>query len=227
MRKGQHDLAAESWQRALAIDPAQFMAHLYLATELDHENKASEAAAHYKDFLEAIARQPAANRPEPEKTIAIVLRMADCETRASQKDEARRSYQLAAKLAAQTKQEKLESIADVNQAALEAADGKVDSALQLYQQALRIDDSLGDKASASEDLLAYGRFLSRSGFSPRLAYACFVKSVMFADLHDSGARQSLAVESQELAKRLGPGARDIRRDPDPALREALGLKPSR
>ena len=111
-----------------------------------------------------------------DKVIAIVLRMADCQFRSSQTELSAKSYHLAEKLAAQTGQGKLESVADVNDAALQTKTGKLDEALLLYQNALQLDHSLGDNGDSAQDWLAYGRFLDDAGFPVRLAYACIVKS---------------------------------------------------
>jgi tetratricopeptide (TPR) repeat protein len=224
MHRGHPELAVDSWKRAIAIDPGQTLARLYLATELDHEGQAKDAALHYKAFLSAIGRQPAAKHPEPEKVIAIALRMADCQARASEKAQAVQSYQLAAKIAAQTKQTRLESIANVNEAALQGEAGKLGEALQLYQHALQLDDSIGDQTSSAEDWLAYGRFLDSAGFPVRLVYACLVKSAGLEDsLSDASQRQVLADASKQAERRVGAEAGAIRRDPEPILREALAL----
>jgi tetratricopeptide (TPR) repeat protein len=225
LRLGQPDQSVESWNRALVVDPGQMLAHLYLANELDHEGKADAAAGHYQAFLGAIARQPATKRPEPEKVIAIALRMADCQARASQKGLAIQSYELAATIAAQTKQTKLESIANVNEAALQGDAGKLGMALQLYQHALQLDDSIGDRTSSAEDWLAYGRFLDNAGFPARLVYACLVKSGQLQNaLPDASQRQILADASRRAESRVGSEAAVIRRDPEPVLREALALR---
>jgi tetratricopeptide (TPR) repeat protein len=225
LRLGQPDQAVDSWEQAIAADPGQMLAHLYLANELDHEGKAQAAAGHYKVFLSAVARQPATKRPEPEKVIAIALRMADCQARASQKALAIQSYEMAATIAAQTKQTKLESIADVNEAALQGEAGKLDQALQLYQHALQLDDSIGDRTSSAEDWLAYGRFLDGAGFPARLVYACLVKSATLEKaLPEASQRQTLADASKQAEKRVGAEAAAIRRDPEPMLQEALALR---
>jgi tetratricopeptide (TPR) repeat protein len=225
LRRGRPDQAVADWNRALDIDPGQMLAHLYLANELDHEGKAQTAAAQYKAYLGAIARQAAANRPEPEKIIAIALRMADCQVRASEKAQGIQSYELAARIADQTKQSKLESMANVNEAALQAEAGKLDQALPLYQNALRLDDAIGDRTSSAEDWFTYGRFLDSAGFSARLAYACFVKSASLQRaLPGDSQRQLLADVSKQAERRLGSEAGAIRRDPEPFLREALALR---
>jgi tetratricopeptide (TPR) repeat protein len=218
------ELAVDSWRRAVAIDPGQMLAQLYLASELDHEGKPQDAAAHYKAFLARIAQQPAEKRPKPEKVIAIALRMADCQARASQKEQAVQSYRLAAKLAAETGETKLESMANVNEAALQGEAGKTTEALPLYQHALELDESIGDRTSSAEDWFAYGRFLHGAGFPSRLVYACFVKSTSLEDaLPDASQRQSLADASKQAEKLVGREAGSIRRDPQAVLREALAL----
>jgi tetratricopeptide (TPR) repeat protein len=225
LQLGQPYQAVDSWERAIAIDPGQMLAQLYLANQLDREGKAQAAAEHYKASLAIIARQTVATRPEPEKVIAIALRMADCQARASEKGQAVQSYELAAKIAAQTKQTKLESIASANEAALQGEAGNLAQALPLYQHAVQLDDSIGDHTSSAEDWLAYGRFLDSAGFPVRLAYACFVKSAQMEDsLPEPSQRKLLADASERAEKRVGAEAGAIRRDPEPLLREALALR---
>jgi len=226
LRRGHPDQAVESWKRALEVDRGHLSAHLYLGYELDREGKSEEAAAHYKAFLEIVSRQPAKNRPEPEKVIAVALRMGDCEGRAGKTAPAIDSYRLAAKLAAETKQPKLESLANVSEAAIESKSGQVGAALQLYQHALQLDDSIGDRSASAEDWYNYGRFLDSAGFPARLSYACLVKSAMLRDsLSDATQRQIVADASEQAARRVGSDAGAIRRDPEPFLREALTLRP--
>jgi tetratricopeptide (TPR) repeat protein len=225
LRQGHADQALANWDQALAIDPRQKLVHLYMASELDREGKAQAAASHYNSFLTQVARQPAQDRPAPEKVIAIVLRMADCQVHSSQADLAVRSYHLAEKLAAQTGQPKLESVADVNEAALQSKTGKLDEALRLYQQALRLDDSTADTNASAEDWYTYGRFLDDAGFPARLAFACMVKSeLLMQSPHNPTLPASGAAARQKLEKRLGATAAAVRRDPEPALQEALALR---
>lgn len=224
-RSGHADLALASWNEALAADSSQSMAHLFIADELDREGKAEEAAHHYNAFLSKIARQAAKDRPAPDRVIAIVLRMADCQARSSQPDLALQSYHLAEKLAVQTRQPKLESVADVNEAALQAKSGKAADALPLYQHALQLDSSSGDDTARAVDWFAYGRFLDDSGFPPRLAYACVLKSEnLTRSLPNPAVPEMLVATRTQLENKLGAQAASIRRDPEPALQEALTLR---
>jgi tetratricopeptide (TPR) repeat protein len=225
LRQGHPDQALANWDQALAVDTRQKLAHLYMADEFDREGKAQAAASHYNSFLEQIARQPAQDRPAPDKVIAIVLRMADCQVHSSQTELAMKSYHLAEKLASQTSQIKLESVADVNEAALQSKAGKLDEALRLYQQALRLDDSTADTSASAQDWYAYGRFLDDAGFPARLAFTCMVKSEsLMQSLPSPAVPASLVAERQKIEKRLGTTAAVVRRDPDPALQEALALR---
>jgi tetratricopeptide (TPR) repeat protein len=235
LQRGHADQAVANWDAALAVDPGQRLAHLYLADELDREGKARAAALHYNSFLEQIARQsaqdrptedrPSEDRPAPDKVIAIALRMADCQSRSSQTELALKSYHLAEKLAAQTRQAKLESLADVNEAALQSKTGRLDDALRLYQQALRLDDSIADASASAQDWFVYGRFLDDAGFPERLAYACMVKSeTVIQSQHATAIPASQAAARLQIEKRLGGAAAAVRRDPQPLLQEALTLR---
>jgi tetratricopeptide (TPR) repeat protein len=224
-RRGHADEALANWDQALTVDPGQRLAHLYIADELDREGKSRAAAAHYNSFLQQVAQLRPQDRPSPDKVIAIAMRMADCQARSSQIDLALKSYSLAEKLAAQTRQPKLESLADVNQAELQSKSGNLDASLQLYQHALALDDKIADASASAEDWFAYGKFLEDAGFPARLAYACIVKSESMLNSPDRGAvPASRAATRQQIEKQLGPAAAQVRRDPAPALQEALALR---
>jgi tetratricopeptide (TPR) repeat protein len=224
--QGHADRARADWERAIAVDPDQTNAQLFLADELDREGSAAAAASHYNAYLEKIARQKIQDRPAPDKVIALVLRMADCQARAGQTGMALQSYHMAEKLAVQTRQTKLESVADVNEAGLEAQMGRGSEALPLYQQALRLDTAIGDDTATAEDWMAFGHFLHDAGFPPRLAYACVVKYQKNQEIvRGKQAPDSATALRESLEKRLGAASAAIRRDPEPALAEALKLRP--
>lgn len=222
---GHADEAVASWNEALRVNPDDSHVHLLLADEFDREGKWEAAAQHYTAVLESIARQPAKDRPAADRVIAIVLRMADCQARSSQTELALKSYELAEKLAVETNQRKLESVADVNEAELKAKAGKLDDVLRLYQRALQLDQETGDNSASAQDWFAYGHFLDEAGFPPRLAYACLVKSEKVTQsIPNSPVADSLVTARRQLEKRVGAEAASIRRDPEPALQQALVLR---
>ena len=229
LQRGQSDVALTSWNQALAVDSNQPLAHLYLGDELDREGKPQSAAAHYRSFLEIVARQNPGTRPGPDLVIGVVLRMADCEARSSQAEAAIRSYSMAGSLASQTNRPRFESVALMNEAQLESSSGRMDDALVHYQRALNLDDSIADNAAGGVDWFNYGRFLEESGFPARLAYACLVKSESAtAVLSDSKLPPEIASRREllkgRLERELGGKAAAIRRDPDALLQEALRLR---
>jgi tetratricopeptide (TPR) repeat protein len=259
LRSGHAAEAVANWEQAITVDPQQIPVYLYLASELDHEGKAAAAAARYKIFLEKIAHAPkdavpaekspadgaASNapdkikdkRPAPDQLIAIVLRMADCQERALQREQAVKSYELAENLASRTKLPRLESVAAVDEAALQAKAGRLGQALTLYQRALQLDGSTGDREAGAEDWFSYGRFLDDAGFAPRLAYACLLKSEELMRAVPGGkppealVAEKAKLESKlakqpanQLAKTTAGQAEALRRDPVPALKEALALR---
>jgi tetratricopeptide (TPR) repeat protein len=233
LRFGHTDEAVASWEKAIAVDPQQVPVHLYLAGELDHEGKPAAAAAHYKAFLEKIARPPASKgsdkttdkRPAPDQLIAIVLRMADCQERALQTEQALKSYQLAETLAIRTKLPKLESVAAVDEASLQAKAGRLAEALALYQHALQLDSATGDREASAEDWFSYGRFLDDAGFPARLAYACLLKSEgLMRSVPGGKPPAPLVAEEARLEQKITNQAAALRRDPARALEEALALR---
>jgi tetratricopeptide (TPR) repeat protein len=151
--------------------------------------------------------------------------MAQCQVSSSQPEAGVKSYQMAEKLAQQTGQAKLESMADVNEAQLLGKAGQVNDALRLYRRALELDDAAGDADAGSADWFAYGHFLEDSGFPPKMAYACMVKSERLSQsLAKSGLAATVAQARQQLEKRVGAEADGIRRNPDPVLRDALRVQ---
>jgi len=227
---GETEAALADWKKAVAIDPSQPMAHLYLAHELDREGKAQDAATQYEAYLQRIARQSAQDRPKPDLLIGIVLRMADCQAHSSEMGAAVKSFEMAGRLAEETGQAKLESAAAINEADLQGAMGNANVALTLYQRALKLDESTKDSGASALDWFSYGRFLDHAGFPARLAYASLVKSELAEQsasekdrlASNDAARSGL---EKELEDRLGVStAKLLRRSPDSAAQEALALR---
>ena len=173
---GHGDEAVQSWKQAIALDGSQVAAYLYTAGELDREGKAEAAIPYYMMFLNKVAQAGASSRPPAHDLIAIVLRLAQCQIQANHLDQAAKTYEMAQKIAAQAGEIKMESVASIADAELEAGQGKTAQALQLYQHALELDRKLDDSQATASDLYSYGIFLRDSGFSPRLAYACLLKA---------------------------------------------------
>ena len=218
------DQAIASWRQATILDPSQPLAHLYLGYEFDKQGNWEAAIPQYITFLRQIAKAGAQSRFPAESAIAVVLQLAQCQLKANQPQQAEEAYRLAQRIAVQTGQKKLESLASVGEAELEAQQKNIASALRLYQRALSLDQESGDPKSEAADWYSYGLFLRDSGFSPRLAYACLVQSESLTQSLKNGqeATDTMLVREQ-LESKLAGQASAIRRNPQPLLDEALRL----
>jgi tetratricopeptide (TPR) repeat protein len=221
-RLGHKEEAVASWQRALSIDQSQSRAHLYLAGELDTENKPEAAVPHYVAYLDQIA---VANlRPPARETISVLLRLAQCQIKAKHPEQAEKSYVLAQTIASQTADRKLQAFADVSYAALEATRGKKADALRLYQSALKLDKGLNDPRSEAADWYGYGLFLRDAGFDGRLAYVSLLNAEsLMQSAHDSADAEPIEQARLDLEKTLAGKADSIQRKRQPVIEEALSV----
>ncbi len=223
-RFGHSDEAELSWQKALALDPSQAEADLYIAEDSEKQGKLEDAIIHYEAFLAKVARRPASELPPAASMISVELKLADCNIRANHTDLALQFYKMARTLAAQTGDTKLESFADVAEASLQAKLGQTAKSLPLYQRALQLDAGLTDRHSEAIDWYMYATFLRDSGFSSRFAYASLLKSEELLPSNSTGQRQAASQVRKALERQLGPEASAIRRDSEATLHEALELK---
>lgn len=227
MQMGNVDEALKSWRKAIATDPSQIDAHLYIAAELDREGTTGDAVKEYETYMELVARESEATRPPAAKVIGVALKLADCQVRANQPDQARRSYALARKIATQSGESKLESFASIGEATLRAKTGRIDDALRLYQHALQLDASLSDRHNEAVDWYNYALFLREAGFPARLSYASLLKSKTLLEfVPDAPDAKSITKALLEFEKPLGPEAVAIRRHPEPVQEQALALSRS-
>jgi tetratricopeptide (TPR) repeat protein len=214
--------AAASWEKALAVDPTQAYAHLYLAEQFDREQKFDAAIPHYTMFLEKAAK--GGSRPDPNAVLPVLMKLAECNLRINRSERALKLYDLGRTIAAQTNQPRIESVASLNQAALESKSGRVSEALSLYQNALKLDRSANDRAAEAVDWQAYGVFLDKQGYPKKLAYAALVRSeTLLRDTTSAPPATTLPLRA-ELEAGLGKDAAAIRKEPAPLLAQALELQ---
>jgi len=223
-----HDTEAEQdWQRALAGDPAQAEAEVYLGEELEKQGKTEEAIRHYSAFLKKVAQRPAPSLPPAANLIGVELKLAACHEREQHTDLAFHYYKTARLLAGQMGEKKLESFANVAEASLRSKLGETKDAVPLYQRALQLDAGLNDPQSEAVDWYGYAVALKDSNFPARLVYASVLKSESLGSSEAGAAEGNPGRAMQkELEQRLGAEAAAIRRNPEPTLREALALDAS-
>ena len=223
LNMGNEQEAVQSWQGALADDPHLTDVHLLLGAQFAREDKPAEAIPHYESYLAFVAQQGPRNRPPAAQVISVALSLADCQNRVNQPERAALTYEMARKLALQTKERKLESLASVSEATIDARSGKTGDALQLYQRALFLDDSAHDAASERSDLYTYAAFLHHAGYAADLAYAVLLRAD--GDVASTKPPESVRQLRQALEQKLGSQAAYLRRDSQSELAQALALKP--
>lgn len=222
---GHPEEALEAWRKALSLDPSQTRAFLYVAGELDREGKWEAAIPYYVTYLDRVAKAGVQNRPPAQDVIGVVLRLAQCQVQAKRLDQAKISYQLAQKIAAQTGEKKLESFANTQEAELAVAQQDLPKALRLYQRALELDRSVGDPRTEAADWYSFGLFLRNSGFPARLAYACLLKSEsLMKPYADKSESMAIAQARAGVEQKLGGDAAEVRRNLPHVLNEALALR---
>jgi hypothetical protein len=130
-------------------------------------------------------------------------------------------------LAVQTGEKKLESFANVAEAALRTKLGQTRETVPLYQRALQLDAGLNDPQSEAVDWYGYAVSLQGSGFPARFVYASVLRSESLGSSQSSGPEgDSVRRMQKELEQQLGSEAASIRHNPEPLLREALQLNAS-
>ncbi len=230
-RLGHYAEAADSWQRAVDVDPAQTNAQLYLAQALAQQGEVQAAARHYRTYLDVVSKHLDAHRNEGPAVISALINVADADAAARKFREAVKGYQAAAQFAAKMGDTSLQSLALAHAAEAQENTGDIGEAASSFQQALRLDQSSGEALGMATDWFNYGRFLRRQKQREQLVFACFLKA---EDLLRTtpGEDLSAAVKArQESELRLGAEAQSARaRFPQlvaEALAHAISHTPSR
>jgi tetratricopeptide (TPR) repeat protein len=224
-QRGAFDEAVADWKKAISVDAKQSLAHLYLAGELDREGKLEAAVPQYMIFLELAAKAEPADRVPANNVILVALRLAQCQAKTAHPREAVESYGLAQKIAAQIGEPKLESLASVGQATLEAAEKNVPQALDLYQHALTLDRAADDRQSEAADWYSYALFLRSAGFPTRAIYPCLVRAeFLMQSLKDPTDLSQVKRLRQAAENQLAAEGPRLERNPQAGLEDALHLR---
>jgi tetratricopeptide (TPR) repeat protein len=224
-QRGAYDEAVADWGKAISVDRKQSLAHLYLAGELDREGKLDAAIPQYMTFLEQAAKAQPEDQVPASNVILVALRLAQCQQKTGHAREAVESYGLAQKIAAQVGQPKLESLASVGEATVEAAQKKVPQALGLYQHALTLDRAVDDRQSEAADWYSYALFLRSAGFPSRVIYPCLVRAeFLMQSFKDPADLGNVKLLRQAAENQLAAEAPGLERNPPGALDDALHLR---
>jgi tetratricopeptide (TPR) repeat protein len=225
---GRPDEAMDDWRRAIAADPWQGNAELYLADALTQRGEAEAAARHYRAYLRVVAARPAEHAGDVKHQLAAQIKVADADARAGRVSEAALGYDVAIHLAEKEKDPALESQALVHRAELEADQNRPQRAAAFFQQALALDASVTDRAAVADDWAEYGQLLSAGGLPERLAYACFLHAEELLSAAKVQGPQQVSITGMRAASevRLGSQAAGVKRQLDAVLKEALAVPPA-
>jgi len=223
---GHPEEAVDSWQRAVAADPAQTNAQLYLAQAFEQNGERQAAARHYRAYLKEVAKNPNEHNGEGPTVISALVKVADADAASQKIGEALTSYRAAAQFAEKLKNPGLQSLALVHAADAQEQAGSIGEAAQLFQQALVVDETLGESHAAALDWYAYGQFLRRRQQPERLVYACFYRAKDLLSRNPGKELDAAAAELRASEARLGPSAHALAPQVSKLLSEALSLQPT-
>jgi tetratricopeptide (TPR) repeat protein len=223
-RRGDGDLAIDSWEKAVDSSPNQPNAHLYLAEALDRRGEAAAAARHWQAYLDFAAASPQDPIAAPRQIAAAQAQFADDEARVGISNDAMMAYQAAVIGAEQVGDTKLESVARVHRADLEEKLRDVKGAASDYESALALDAKSDDASAQAFDWFNYGQFLLRRNQSKDLAYACILHAENLLAPAKDPALQTVQPVRQNLEKEIGnPAAASVQKNLPDFLSRASSL----
>jgi tetratricopeptide (TPR) repeat protein len=225
-RLGHSEEAVDSWQRAVAADPLQSNAQLYLAQALEQQGELQAAARHYHAYLQIVSKHPADHANEASLVISALIKVADADAAAQKISAALQGYQAAAQFAERIKDPGLHSLALVHAADAQDHAGLVPDAAQSFQQAILVDETLGDPRAAASDWYNYGQFLRSHNQPERLVFACFFRAQDLMNTNPGKELTAIAAAVTASQQRLGPDARALPAQLSRLLSQALSLPPS-
>ena len=222
-RLGHPDVAISSWEKAGQADPDQPNPQLYLAAAFDQKGDATEAAVHWKAFLQLAAAHPDDPAAVAPQQISASIQLADDETRLGHVDAAAASYLNAVTLAHRAAEANLESLALVHLADLQEKIGDAKSAANSYQRSLALDEKSADPLGEAFDWFNYGQFLRRHGMPDELAYACLLHSEELMAVKGSNDLETVKTIRQQVESHLGQKAIGVKTNLPTLLARATEL----
>jgi tetratricopeptide (TPR) repeat protein len=203
---GNADEAKDAWERALAADPNEIYAHMYLASLFDQRRDYKTAVQHWYAFLQLASNRRQEEAIAPDEEIPALVQLSDDEERLNEPDAAMTGYQSAVALAERAGSFKVQSLALVHLANAQEKRGDVKSAADSYQKALAADAKSNDATSSGSDWFDYGQFLERHGKPDDLVYACVLQAQELLKPAGGPALDAVVTERNTLEARLGPAA---------------------
>jgi tetratricopeptide (TPR) repeat protein len=204
--KFQHPEAAlDAWNKALAIDPTQVNAHLYLAQAYDQTSQPASAARHWKAYLDSSTAAASGDATQKQAIVGTIA-LGDDEAQLNQTADAMKRFELAREMAEQANQPKLQSLALMHLADAQEKSHNLAGALASYQNALKLDSTAGDAYAEGLDWFNYGQFLRRRNVEDDLVYACLVRAESLMSAKPGAEFDTVQAIRRQFAAKLGKQA---------------------
>ena len=230
-RLGHPEEAMDSWEKSVDVNPDQPNAHLYLAEAYDQRGEPVSAARHWNLFLQFAAANPRA-APDAstfsrQQILAASIQLADDESRINHSAAALARYDTAIAQAQQAGGAKLESLALVHRADLQARNGDAAAAAQSYQRGLALDAQAGDTQAAALDWFNYGQFLRSHNAPDELAYAAFLHAENLLSGASGAELDTVQTARRQVESKMGAKAASVaQKDLAAQLQRAVSFVPA-
>jgi tetratricopeptide (TPR) repeat protein len=230
-RLGHPEEAMDSWEKSVDVNPDQPNAHLYLAEAYDQRGEPVAAARHWNLFLQFAAANPRA-APDAstfsrQQILAASIQLADDESRINHSAAALARYDTAIAQAQQAGGAKLESLALVHRADLQARNGDAAAAAQSYQRGLALDAQAGDTQAAALDWFNYGQFLRSHNAPDELAYAAFLHAENLLSGASGAELDTVQTARRQVESKMGAKAASVaQKDLAAQLQRAVSFVPA-
>jgi tetratricopeptide (TPR) repeat protein len=230
-RLGHPEEAMDSWEKSVDVNPDQPNAHLYLAEAYDQRGEPVSAARHWNLFLQFAAANPRA-APDAstfsrQQILAASIQLADDESRINHSAAALARYDTAIAQAQQAGGAKLESLALVHRADLQARNGDAAAAAQSYQRGLALDAQAGDTQAAALDWFNYGQFLRSHNAPDELAYAAFLHAENLLNSASGAELDTVQTARRQVESKMGAKAASVaQKDLAAQLQRAVSFVPA-
>jgi Tfp pilus assembly protein PilF len=145
--------------------------------------------------------------------------MADDESRINQSVAALARYDTAIAQAQQAGDAKLESLALVHRADLQARNGDVAAAAHSYQHALALDAQTGDAQAGALDWFNYGQFLRSQNAPDELAYASLLHAESLLNGASGSEQATVRTARRQVESKMGAKAAGVAQKNIPAQLE--------
>lgn len=229
MQMNKPDAAVDAWQRAIALDPDQSSAQLYLADALSLQGKGGQAVEHYAKYLELVGRPDFTGAVDPRRLVVVALKLGDEYDAQGNQFEAGEYFRQAAALSQKVGDPEAEAAALSRLASLYADAGDNVHAVDCYTRAIKLRSGLGDRHAEAIDWYNYAKFLQDIGADPRLVVAGLLAAQ--AELGDAAPeKERRAAESAlgEAGQLFGPAMIDgVKTRHRAVLDEALAFDPEK